>query len=99
MSPTIRAPENARDDLVARCGMLAPHKEGGGIYLAGANYVRQGKWGHLLSVHYLKGMKKHLDDPSKEVNPYRLDAEGRGSADLGRPRLYGNAAGPAQEAF
>jgi hypothetical protein len=67
-------------DIVARLGCLSPKKRELGIRIDGPTYQANGKWGHLLNVHYLFGMRDYL--AGEKPNPYT-------SKDGNRlPRLY-----------
>jgi hypothetical protein len=43
-------------DLVARLGMLAPHRKDEEISIDGPLWVHRGTWGHLLNAHYLRAI-------------------------------------------
>jgi len=86
-------------DLVARCGMLAPKKDERGIEIAGANYVRDGMWGHCLNLHYLKSIHDHLKKPDSKKNPYVLREKGSDHDHPSRPRLYEYWDGQVPESY
>ena len=84
-------------DVVARLGVLAPRKKKWGIYIDGDVYRKGGGWGHCLNLHYLMGLKEHLDDPGDVKNPY---AHWEGDKGNGKtPRLYGYYDGAVPEPY
>ncbi len=74
-------------DVVARNGVIAPRKKKHGIFIDGGIYVKKGMWGHALNVHYLFGMRDHLQNPAQYPSDYVLQ-ESEGVDAPSRPRLY-----------
>lgn len=84
-------------DLVARTGILAPRKEKWGVYIDGDVFRRSGGWGHCLNLHYLMGIRRHLEEPKKAKNPYVPWESGNGKGK--RPRLYAYYDGKVPEPY
>jgi hypothetical protein len=82
-------------DLVARTGILAPRKEKWGIKIDGDVYAKARGWGHLLNLHYLMGIRDHLENPKSVRNPYA--SMGADPGDM--PRLYKYFNGGVPEAY
>lgn len=84
-------------DLVGRTGVLAPRKEKWGVRIDGDIFRRAGAWGHCLNLHYLMGIRRHLEEPEKEKNPYVPWESGNGKGK--RPRLYAYYDGQTPEPY
>ncbi len=88
-------------DLVARLGMLAPHARRAGIHIDGAQYVRQGAWGHLLNIYYLLPIAERQKHGRKRggmggAAPFTLADPGMNDG-AEAPRLYGYINGGSPE--
>lgn len=81
-------------DIVARLGMLAPHKAENLIQIDGPIYMAPGAWGHLLNEHYLKPLEskqrlrlKRGGSGNPPAAPYRQVGLKPGES-MSAPRLF-----------
>ena len=76
-------------DIVARLGVLSPHRRGPHalIEIDGPVFEQKAGWGHLLNEHYLAAIDDHLypvdSSRRRPDNPYTGDGQR-----LQKPRLY-----------